>query len=170
MTRIRHLVFLQAGADIVDLELVHDSEDQQASVGFSNDPYLPQVVGAQDLVSEYRSTYTPSLPLPFRCSCGLCGGLKVPQRLYVPIQMSPDQRNGETFTFSKGGCGIRLIDAAQNRLSGLVGGDDLMFVDVSVSTFSLRIEVSNRFDLHVGSLGNYHGIVAWIPLVDEKGS
>jgi hypothetical protein len=38
---------------------------------------------------------------------------------------------------------VLLVDAVQNRLSGLVGGDDLMFVDTLVSTFSLRIEVSD---------------------------
>ena len=77
----------------------------------------------------------------------------MPQRPYQPIQSSPDPGhwNGETLSFSKGGCGIRVLDAAENRLSGLVGGDDFMFVDTAVSTFSLRIEVRCSFGLQVGS-------------------
>ena len=140
--RHQHLVIWQADAAIIRLEDVYESGDYQASLGLSN---VPQVFGAPDMMSTSDSAHTPGLPLPPQCNCGLCGGLNVPQRPYIPIQMSPDlgQRNGETLAFSKGGCGIRLVDAVQNRLSGLVGGDDLMFVDAPVSTFSLRIEVSD---------------------------
>ena len=79
----------------------------------------------------------------------------MPQRAYKPIQLSPDLclRSGETIYLSKGGCGIRVIDAVGNRLSGLVGGDDLMFVNTTVSTFSLRIEVSCSSRFHIGSWG-----------------
>ena len=79
----------------------------------------------------------------------------MPQRSYQPVQLSPGlfHRTGETLSFSKGGCGVRVVDAVRNRLSGLVGGDDLMFMDTAVSTFSLRIEVSYSFRLHVGGWG-----------------
>lgn len=90
-----------------------------------------------------------------QCDCGLCNGLEVPQRAYVPVQLGSDayQRDRETLSFSKGGCGVRLVDAVTNRLSGLVEGDDLMFPEAIVSTFSLRIEVSNRFGSSVGGRG-----------------
>ena len=112
-------------------------------MGFSYLPYIHQAFRAPDVMPTFHSTHTPGPALPPRCSCGLCEGLRVPQRPYIPAQMSPDldQQNGETLTFSKGGCGICLVDAVQNRLSSLVGGDDLVFVDSPVSTFSLRIEV-----------------------------
>lgn len=144
MTRMRYLVFRQAGTGVIDLERVYEPEDQHASVGLSNLlPDIPQDFGTPDVTSTSYSTHTLGIPLPLRCGCGLCGGLKVPQRPYIPVQTSPDlsQLNGETLTFSKGGCGIHLVDAVKNRLSGLEGGDDLMFVDAPVSTFSLRIEV-----------------------------
>jgi len=133
---------LQAGTGIVNIEHVYESGDRQVSVGFSNVPYSPQVFGTPDGIPTSHSTRAPGPLPPLGCGCGLCGGLEVPQRPYIPVQMSPDlsQRNGEIFTFSKGGCGIRLVDAVQNRLSGLVGGDDLVFVSAPVSTFSLRIE------------------------------
>jgi hypothetical protein len=71
----------------------------------------------------------------------------VPQRPYQPIQLSSDicLHNGETLYFSKGGCGLPVLDAVKNRLSGLEGGDNLVFTDATVSTFSLRIEVSCSF-------------------------
>lgn len=77
------------------------------------------------------------------CGCGFCQLVEVPQRRYqsTQISMEADSRIGETVTFSKGGCGILLRDAIDNRLSGLVGGDDLMFDGFNVSAFSLRIEV-----------------------------
>ena len=59
--------------------------------------------------------------------------------------MESFSRIGEIVPFSKGGCGIPLRDAVENRLSGLVGGDDLMFDGFNVSAFSLRIEVSPAF-------------------------
>lgn len=63
------------------------------------------------------------------------------------MQLSSDLclHNGETLYFSKGGCGLPVLDAVRNRLSGLEGGDDLVFTDAAVSTFSLRIEVSFSF-------------------------
>ena len=77
------------------------------------------------------------------CGCGFCRLPEVPQRRYrsTQISMENSSRIGETVTFSKGGCGIPLRDAVENRLSGLVGGDDLMFDGFNVSAFSLRIEV-----------------------------
>ena len=82
----------------------------------------------------------PSFPL---CCCGFCQLRVVPQRRYqsTQISMEGDSRIGEVVAFSKGGCGIPLKDAVENRLSGLVGGDDLMFDGFNVSAFSLRIEV-----------------------------
>lgn len=82
----------------------------------------------------------PPAPL---CGCGLCLLPEVPQRRYQSTQISgdADSRIGETVTFSKGACGIPLRDAVENRLSGLVGGDDPMFDGFNVTAFSLRIEV-----------------------------
>ena len=82
----------------------------------------------------------PAFPL---CCCGFCQLRVVPQRRYqsTQISMEGDSRIGEVVAFSKGGCGIPLKDAVENRLSGLVGGDDLMFDGFNVSAFSLRIEV-----------------------------
>ena len=73
----------------------------------------------------------------------------MPQRPYKPVQLSADLclRNGETVCFSKGGCGIRVIDAVNSNLNGLVGGNDLIFANTAVSTFSLRIEVSCSFGM-----------------------
>lgn len=87
-----------------------------------------------------RAVISPPVPL---CTCGLCRLPEVPQRRYQSTQISgdTDSRIGETVTFSKGGCGISLRDAVENRLSGLVGGDDPMFYDFNVTAFSLRIEV-----------------------------
>lgn len=90
--------------------------------------------------SANRAVIPPSVPL---CACGFCRLPEVPQRRYQSTQISgdTDSRIGETVTFSKGGCGIPLRDAIENRLSGLVGGDDPMFYDFNVTAFSLRIEV-----------------------------
>lgn len=104
------------------------------------------------MLSPPQSIHPPGSRLPLKCGCGLCGGLEVPQRAYGPVQLLPYIQSGETLCFSKGGCGIRVIDAAKNRLSGLVGGDDLMFMNTTVSTFSLRIEVCS-FRFRVGNRG-----------------
>lgn len=89
--------------------------------------------------SVHPAILSPSAPL---CRCGFCRLPEVPQRRYQSTQISgdADSRIGETVTFSKGSCGIPLRDAVENRLSGLVGGDDLMFYDFNVTAFSLRIE------------------------------
>ena len=81
------------------------------------------------------------------CGCGFCRLPEVPQRPYQSTQISMESGSkiGEIVTFSKGGCGIPLRDAIENRLSGLVGGDDIMFDGFNVSAFSLRIEVSPAF-------------------------
>ena len=111
---------------------------------FPNLHYTSTGPGSSAMLSTSQPIHPPGPRLPLECSCGLCGGLEVPQRAYKPIQLSPDLclPSGETLCFSKGECGIRVIDAVKNRLSGLVGGDDLMFMNATVSTFSLRIEVS----------------------------
>ena len=92
-----------------------------------------------------KSTIIP--PQISLCGCGLCLLPEVPQRRYQSTQISGDvdSRIGETVTFSKGGCGIPLRDAVENRLSGLVGGDDPMFDGFNVTAFSLRIEVRPPF-------------------------
>lgn len=150
------LVFPQVDASIVYLEPVYESEEQQAPVGLPNSsPYQPQISGGLVVMSPSPPVYASGSRLPVRCGCGLCGGPEVPQRPYIPVQTSPDlsQPNGETLSFSKGGCGVPLIDAVKNRLSGLVGGDDLMFVEAPVTTFSLRIEVCAYFVLLARSRG-----------------
>ena len=76
--------------------------------------------------------------------CGVCGAIEVPQRQYrsAPISPDPTYDNGEVIVFSKGGgCGVPIVDAAEYRMPDLLGGDDPMFVDIAVSTFSVRIEV-----------------------------
>ena len=105
-------------------------------------------------------TIVPS-PLPF-CCCGFCQLQEVPQRRYQSTQISveADSRIGETVNFSKGGCGILLRDAVENRLSGLVGGDDLMFDGFNVSAFSLRIEVRPLFRFYLPPNAN-HTITQW---------
>jgi len=112
-------------------------------MGFSNLPYPPRDLSSSEMLPPSYSIHSPSFRLPPECDCGLCGGLEVPQRPYNPAHLPPDlcHRDREILSFSKGGCGIRVVDAVSNRLSGLVGGDDLVFVNTAVSTFSLRIEV-----------------------------
>jgi hypothetical protein len=77
------------------------------------------------------------------CRCDLCRLPKVPQRRYrsTRVSIETNSRIGEIITFSKGGSDVPLRDAVENRLSGLEGGDDLMFDGFNVSAFSLRIEV-----------------------------
>ncbi|KAF9790373.1 hypothetical protein BJ322DRAFT_384204 [Thelephora terrestris] len=115
-------------------------------------PSSPLTISRQNHMSATGGIYhspTPALANPIvlppsvsLCACGLCGLPEVPQRLYQSTQISgdTDSRIGETVTFSKGGCGIPLREAVENRLSGLVGGDDPMFYDFNVTAFSLRIE------------------------------
>lgn len=153
MAYVERATFRQAGTGVFDLERLYESGDQRVSAGFPNAPYSPGVPGTPGVIPRPYLHPASSPPLSLLCGCGLCGGLEVPQRPYIPVQMSPDlsQRNGETLTFSKGGCGVLVTDAMKNRLSGLIGGDDLMFSDAPVSTFSLRIEVRDFCTLHVGS-------------------
>ena len=76
--------------------------------------------------------------------CGTCGAIQVPQRQYRSAPLSPDPtyEHGEVILFSKGGgCGVPVNDAAEYRLSDLFGGDDIIFADTAVTTFSVRIEV-----------------------------
>lgn len=130
---------------MIEPEHVYGSEDRRATAGFPELLHSPVISGTPAMMSPLDLVHTPGPPLPLGCPCGLCGGPEVPQRPYIPAQMSPSlgQRNGETLNFSKGGCGVLLVDALRNRLSGLIGGDDLMFVDAPVATFSLRIQVSD---------------------------
>jgi len=104
--------------------------------------YIPMTTTAFDpstSSSLKRAIIPPRVPL---CGCGLCLLQEVPQRRYQSTQISGDgdSRIGETVNFSKGGCGIPMRDAVENRLSGLVGGDDPMFDGFNVTAFSLRIE------------------------------
>jgi hypothetical protein len=141
--RIQHTILRQMGTGIVDPEQFYGAEERRASVGLTDVPYSPVASGTPLLMSPLDLVRTSGPQFPLGCVCGLCGGPEVPQRSYIPAQMSPalGQRNGETLTFSKGGCGVHLVDALRNHLSGLIGGDDLMFVDAPVATFSLRILV-----------------------------
>jgi len=109
-------------------------------------------------------------PISF-CTCGFCRLPEVPQRLYqsAHISMEPGSRIGELITFSKGGCGILLRDAIENRLSGLVGGDDLMFHGFNVSAFSLRITVSPTFSILLAN-ADRSMVVAGLPALDWEGA
>lgn len=92
-------------------------------------------------VAVTRPTLAP-IP-PTGVHCGICRAIEVPQRHYRSAPLSPDPvyENGEIVNFSKGGgCGVPIIDASEYRLSDLVRGDDLMFANTTVSTFSVRIE------------------------------
>ena len=106
---------------------------------------------AQNLLQTATPTFPPPTsvnptinppPVPV-CRCDLCLLPEVPQRRYRSTQISieTNSRIGEIVTFSKGGSGVPLRDAIENRLSGLEDGDDLMFDGFNVSAFSLRIEV-----------------------------
>ena len=113
-------------------------------------PAPPQPVPDPLLMTSAPSTpvnQTIIVPPVSFCGCGFCRLPEIPQRPYqsAHISMETGSRVGEIITFSKGRCGIPLRDAVENRLSGLVGGDDTMFHGFSVSTFSLRIEVRLTF-------------------------
>ena len=84
--------------------------------------------------------------------------------------METDSRIGETISFSKGGCGIPLRDAVENRLSGLVGGDDLMFDGFNVSAFSLRIEVGSCVSIPILSANRSIMAVAGLSPLDREGT
>lgn len=89
-----------------------------------------------------RPIVTPIIPPAVHC--GLCGAVEVPQRQYrsAPLTPDPAYENGGVIVFSKGGgCGVPIVEAADYRLADLLGGDDLMFADTTVSTFSVRLEV-----------------------------
>jgi len=105
------------------------------------------------------------------CGCGFCRLPEVPQRPYQSTQISVESgsRIGEIVTFSKGGCGIPLRDAIENRLSGLVGGDDVMFDGFNVSAFSLRIEVGLAFRPPLSS-ANWFITVAGLSALDWEGA
>lgn len=83
--------------------------------------------------------------------CGVCGTIEVPQRPYrsAPLSSDPTHDNGDVIGFSQDGrCGVPIVNASEGRLSDLLGGDDLMFADTSVSTFSVRIEVRTLSMVH----------------------
>lgn len=106
----------------------------------------------------HQTTLTPGVYYPaVHCGvCGVCGAAEIPQRHYRSAPLSPDPtyENGEVITFSGGGdCGVNIVDAAEYRLSNLFGGDDLMFVNATVSTFSVRIEVRILNTVVVGYTG-----------------
>ena len=106
------------------------------------------------------------------CGCGFCRLPEIPQRRYhsTQISMETDSRIGETISFSKGGCGIPLRDAVENRLSGLVGGDDLMFDGFNVSAFSLRIEVGPCVSIPILSANRSIMAVAGLSPLDREGT
>jgi hypothetical protein len=106
---------------------------------------------AQNLLPTATPTFSPPTsvnptinPPPVSvCRCDLCLLPEVPQRRYrsTRVSIETNSRIGEIVTFSKGGSGVPLRDAIENRLSGLEDGDDLMFDGFNVSAFSLRVEV-----------------------------
>ena len=165
---ISHLEFLQHLARPSTLPF--DSLDTQTQgLATTPDNHLPQLTGLPSSpspmsiptlphpvpihMSMTTQTFSPSTnpmvmqPPTSVCDCGFCRLPEVPQRPYQSTQISvgSGSRIGEMVTFSKGGCGIPLRDAIENRLSGLVGGDDIMFDGFNVSAFSLRIEVCPAF-------------------------
>lgn len=127
-------------------------ENPGSIVGFdptqppTNTSILPQSMIDPTLIggaAAIRPTVTIPITFP-AVHCGVCGAIEVPQRQYRSAPLSPDPtyENGENIIFSKGGgCGVPVVDAAEYRLSDLLGGDDLVFADTAVSTFSVRIEV-----------------------------
>jgi len=71
------------------------------------------------------------------CICGCAGGACIPQR----TDTSPLHVPQETILFNTNGkCGYPLVDALQERYTGLGGRDDTMFVDCK-SYISLGFEV-----------------------------
>lgn len=124
-----------------------DFGNAEPTLGYN--PHLPQssLIGST-LTSGAVLTHPglgSRLPpvIPPTVHCGVCGAIEVPQRPYRSAQLSTDPAydNGEVIGFSQGGCGVSISDASDGRLSDLLGGEDLMFVDTNVSTFSVRIEV-----------------------------
>jgi len=165
---ISHLEFVQQFARPPTMPF--DSLNTQTQgLAATPDNHLPQLTGlssspppmmipalshpAPNHLSMTPQTFSPSTnptimqPPTSVCGCGLCRLPEVPQRPYQSTQISVESGSkiGEIVTFSKGGCGIPLRDAIENRLSGLVGGDDIMFDGFNVSAFSLRIEVRPAF-------------------------
>lgn len=125
-----------------DARPIVGSEPMQGSAGGPNPPRPlidPTSIGG---ALAARLTLAP-ITFP-AVHCGVCGAIEVPQRQYrsAPLAPDPTYESGEVIGFSKGGgCGVPIVDAAEYRLSDLLGGDDLMFVNTTVSTFSVRIEV-----------------------------
>ena len=143
MAHVKNVAYRQTDATADDFEHVYESMERGPSLELQNVPYSPQASSTMGVMAISHITPPPGPPLTPRCFCGLCGGPIVPQRPYALAQVPPNifQQNPETLSFSKGGCGVRVVDAVANRLSGLVGGDDLMFFDATVTTYSLRVEV-----------------------------
>ena len=117
--------------------------------------------------------------MPPAVHCGLCGTIEVPQRQYRSAPLSPDPayENGGVIVFSKGGgCGVPIVDASEYRLADLLGGDDLMFADTTVSTFSVRLEVRmsvvigmHRRLIEVSFLTQWPGYKMWTGQVRTSG-
>jgi hypothetical protein len=143
MAHVKYVVYRQAGTSANVFEHFYEPMERGHSLELQNISYSPQASSTTGVMDLSHLIPPPGPPLTPHCGCGLCGGLAVPQRPYVLAQVPPNlfQQNPETLNFSKGGCGVRVVDAMANRLSGLVGGDDLMFSDASVTTYSLRVEV-----------------------------
>lgn len=109
-------------------------------------PNPPQPIIGPTPIGGATTTHPATvMPITFPAiHCGACGAIEVPQRQYRSAPLSPDPTydRGEFIAFSKGGgCGVPIVEASEYQLSDLLGGEDLMFVDTAVSTFSVRIEV-----------------------------
>jgi len=110
---------------------------------YTNSPSPHQSLIDRSPSSGAVTTHPSLMPTTPTAHCGVCGAIDVPQRPYRSVLSSPDQtyKKREVIMFSRGGCGVPIADAAENRLSGLLGGNELVFVGATVSTFSIRIEV-----------------------------
>ena len=123
---------------------------QTANDGFGNTGPIPGFQPTQASASgpnpPQPSAAHPTILAPIippAVHCGTCRAIEVPQRLYrsAPLSSDPTYENGEVIVFSQSGCGVSIVDASEGRVSDLFRGDDPMFVDTTVSTFSVRIEV-----------------------------
>ena len=132
-------------------------EPTQVSARGSNPPQPSLIDPAPTPTSGVAVAIHPNLPpiIPPAVHCGVCGAIEVPQRPYRSALLfsDPTYENEEVIVFSQGRCGVSIVDAFEGRISGLFGGDDLMFADTAVSTFSIRIEVRTSSQFRTITLG-----------------
>lgn len=132
-----------ANQDLGNTQSAPGLELTQASA-YNSNPSQSTLIGPTP-INAAVAIHPDGLPpiIPPAVHCGVCGAIEVPQRIYRSTPLSPDStyENGEAIIFSRGECGVPIVDASEGRLSDLLGGDDLMFADTAVSTFSVRIEV-----------------------------